>query len=174
MGAADTAQSVIRTSLLAPFALLTAACATPPSAPAAAVTQTPRFGWVEGRCLVVTTPLAALPQTIWIAPADKGGAMVEARAIAPVNPASTEAAAACNALHSDRAAINREGHVFYTLGAVQPFDLAIAAFDPPQGEAREYEVCFTSEGARFTVTRGKRVEWEDYYYLGYDVEPTCA
>lgn len=157
-------------------ALLLAGCTAPAAAPETAVgaVSTTTFGWVEGRCLAVQAPLAAPTQTVWIVPAAKGKAMVEARVAARVDPASADAAAACSALHADRAAINREGHVFYTLDVAEPLDLAIVALGPAGTAARDYGVCFTTEGVRFTVRQGKRLEWEDYYYLGYDVEPTCG
>lgn len=157
-------------------ALLLAGCTPPAVAPEATVgaMTTTTYGWVEGRCLAVQAPLQTPSQTVWIVPVTKGKAMVEARVAAKVDPMSADAAAACNALHPDRAMINRDGHVFYRLDVAQPLDLAIVALGPADKAAHDYGVCFTTEGVRFTVRQGKRLEWEDYYYLGYDVEPTCG
>lgn len=151
--------------------VLLTSCATSDLAPADATG--PRFGWVEGQCLAVTAPLEGLPQTVWIAPATSGAAATQAQAIAPVDPDSSKAARLCNALHPDRAGGNGGGeHWFYRLDREQPAELAIASLQPLT-QGHEYGVCFTTEGVRLTVAEGKRVIWEDYYFLGYDVEPSC-
>jgi hypothetical protein len=33
--------------------------------------------------------------------------------------------------------------------------------------------CMSTEGIHLSVTIGEKTVWDEYYYLGYDVEPTC-
>jgi len=55
-------------------------------------------------------------------------------------------------------------------------DLATADLDA-DGQPEYFRFCTSSEGLHFTVWSGKplegRLRWHQYYYLGYDVEPTC-
>jgi hypothetical protein len=37
----------------------------------------------------------------------------------------------------------------------------------------EFERCTSHEGVHLSAWRGSRRTWEEYWYLGYDVEPTC-
>ena len=153
-------------------AFLLASCTT--SEAALADVGASQFGWVEGQCLGLKEPLDTLPHNVWIAPAKDGTPMTEAIAVTPIDPSAPEAAKLCNALHPDRAAINGGGeHWFYRLDRALPPEVALATLTPPQG-GRAYGVCFTTEGVRLTVRQDKQVIWEDYYYLGYDVEPSCS
>src|SRR5262249_39280448 len=36
-----------------------------------------------------------------------------------------------------------------------------------------FESCTSHEGVHLSAWRGNRRTWEEYWYLGYDVEPTC-
>lgn len=46
------------------------------------------------------------------------------------------------------------------------------------GKHESYRVCTSTEGVHLTVWSGEVVEnkrlWHDYYYLGYDLIPTCT
>jgi hypothetical protein len=131
--------------------------------------QALQFGWLHGNCLAVKSPIADLPQTIYVSRDGEGGDLVEARIVSAVS-----ADGDCQALLADRAGPNRaEGRVFYIVESLQPIDLAIAVLGKGARESLRYNQCFTSEGVNFSVSDGNRVVWEDYYYLGYDVEATC-
>jgi hypothetical protein len=41
--------------------------------------------------------------------------------------------------------------------------------DPPRTIRR----CTSTQGIHLSVTIGEKTVWDQYYYLGYDVEPTC-
>ncbi|NJO13951.1 MAG: hypothetical protein HC870_01770 [Rhizobiales bacterium] len=143
-------------------------CATPDAAVVDAAPEA--FGWVQGRCMAVRTPLAKVPATVWIMPGKAGTKPVAVQVAALV---SREAPSGCDALLPDRAEQNLASHTFYTLNLAEPSELAIAALEEPGDPGLTYDSCFTSEGVSFSVTKGRRMIWQDYYYLGYDVEPTC-
>jgi len=46
------------------------------------------------------------------------------------------------------------------------------------GKHESYRVCTSTEGVHLTVWSGEVIEnkrlWHDYYYLGYDLDPTCT
>jgi hypothetical protein len=46
------------------------------------------------------------------------------------------------------------------------------------GRRESFRSCTSSEGVHLTVWEGKPLEglrkWHDYYYLGYEVDPTCT
>jgi len=55
---------------------------------------------------------------------------------------------------------------------------SVAADLDADGQPEYFRFCTSSEGLHFTVWSGKplegRLRWHQYYYLGYDVEPTCT
>jgi hypothetical protein len=63
-------------------------------------------------------------------------------------------------------------------GQAPEFRTAWVAFlgEPPSKTVQVHE-CLSSEGVHYTVWAGEpfksRRLWHDYYYLGYDVEPSC-
>jgi hypothetical protein len=81
----------------------------------------------------------------------------------------------CPALLPDRRDVNKaDGNVFYAVKLDAPSDLGIGIVGKASVEQLTFGHCTTSEGIRFTVTRGSQRIWSRYYYLGYDVEPSCA
>jgi hypothetical protein len=56
-------------------------------------------------------------------------------------------------------------------------DLITADLDG-DGQDEFFRSCTSAEGIHFTIWSGKpldgKVRWHEYYYLGYDVEPTCT
>ena len=56
-------------------------------------------------------------------------------------------------------------------------DLITADLDG-DGQDEFFRSCTSAEGIHFTVWSGKpldgKLRWHEYYYLGYDVSPTCA
>jgi len=47
---------------------------------------------------------------------------------------------------------------------------AVVGSEPP----RTFRRCASSEGLHFSAWVGARRVWHEYYYLGYDVDPTCT
>ena len=56
-------------------------------------------------------------------------------------------------------------------------DLLLADLEA-DGHEESFRFCTSSEGIHFTVWTGPplegKIRWHQYYYLGYDVEPTCT
>ena len=129
----------------------------------------PQFGWLHGNCIALETSIANLPQSIVLIDNAIGDTPAEARI---VSPAGTDGD--CNALLADRAETNlASGNVFYLVEADEPVEFAIGILGNYDSETLQYDYCFTSEGVKFSVSDDDRVVWQEYYYLGYDVEPTC-
>lgn len=81
----------------------------------------------------------------------------------------------CPALLPGRRDVNEaSGNAFYVVKLGAPSDLGIGIVGKTPTEKLSFGHCATSEGIRFTVTRGSQRVWSGYYYLGYDVEPSCA
>ena len=49
-----------------------------------------------------------------------------------------------------------------------------AIFTPDAKSPITFRMCSSSEGLHFTTWRGGRRTWNQYWYLGYDVEPDCT
>lgn len=164
---ASRARSARAIAVASLAALALAACVEPPrSTPGAAST---RFGWIDGKCIAVMAPVTGLPRTILLAPDTPGAPFATARIVAEADRQS-----GCTALMAERAQINwSAGHSFYVIETDRPVELAIGILDAREDRSVRYDHCFTSEGVRFSVSDGQRIVWQDYYYLGYDVEPTC-
>jgi len=102
----------------------------------------------------------------------------------------------CKALMEGRATMNaKPGMSFYGLeaGNVGSTDMGIVIVEPParmavvnglaqadldqDGQSEVFSSCATSEGIKFTVWTGRANQgeprWSGYYYLGYDLQPTC-
>ena len=87
------------------------------------------------------------------------------------------------------------GISFYALepGSVGATDMGIGIVEPStppaivngqaridlsrDGQSEVFSSCATSEGIKFAVWNAKAYEgeprWSGYYYLGYDLQPTC-
>jgi hypothetical protein len=63
-------------------------------------------------------------------------------------------------------------------GALVRGDSGITADLNGDGHADTFRSCTSTEGVHLTVWAGKPLEsrrlWHSYYYLGYDVDPTCT
>jgi len=115
----------------------------------------------------------------------------QARSLEPTTAPTT-----CKALIQGRAATNaKPGISFYALeaGSVSSTDMGIGIVEPPaslavvnglaqvdldqDGQSEVFSSCTTSEGIKFAVWTGKAYQgqprWSGYYYLGYDLQPTC-
>ncbi len=42
------------------------------------------------------------------------------------------------------------------------------------GVPERFRACTSSEGVHLTIWSGERLRWHRYFYLGYDVEPSCT
>lgn len=89
------------------------------------------------------------------------------------------------------------GNIFYSLklvsGDLEDYRLGVALINPTNkiqvlkgaaridlnndGKGEFFRKCTSNEGLHFTVWSGKPLRgerlWHSYYYLGYDVEPSC-
>jgi hypothetical protein len=102
----------------------------------------------------------------------------------------------CKALLQGRTEINAKPEIsFYALEtrSLDPTDMGIGIVEPPampvvvkglvradlnqDGQSEVFSSCATSEGIKFAVWTGKAYQgeplWSGYYYLGYDLHPTC-
>jgi hypothetical protein len=63
-------------------------------------------------------------------------------------------------------------------GALTPSPAGVGADLNGDGHASTFRSCTSTEGVHLTVWAGKPLEsrrlWHSYYYLGYDVDPTCT
>jgi len=149
-------------------------------------------GWLQGPCLAIENdsikPGSHLVLVLFKEKPELGEAIVESK--------TNEN---CPALNPDRASINRKkGMTFYLLKSsdIEASTIAIALLTDRKistlrsvsptsaqldingdGQAEEVNNCVTSEGIKFFIWPGKAYTgtplWEDYYYLGYDLKPTC-
>lgn len=144
-----------------------------------------RVGWVNGSCLAIADANIPPDTTIAIVSLDEDARpVVEARVAA-----STTSSELCAALLDDRRASNvNKGWTFYEVRSSRKIDFGIGVTgNAPRvdgrldltgdGAAETFTQCSTSEGISFAVWSGKPFAgtplWSGYYYLGYDVEPTC-
>jgi hypothetical protein len=63
-------------------------------------------------------------------------------------------------------------------GALNTTGTAVAADLNADGQLDFFRSCTSSEGVHLTIWQGKPLigirKWHSYYYLGFDVEPTCT
>ncbi len=63
-------------------------------------------------------------------------------------------------------------------GTLVNSDAGVTAYLNGDGRPSTYRYCTSTEGIHLTVWDGKplasRRTWHSYYYLGYDVDPTCT
>ena len=109
----------------------------------------------------------------------------------------TSSGSHCPPLLEDRKQINNTANkYFYTIKLDKKYNesMGIAFFNTQQKLTRKKELvlvdinnngntetsstCTTSEGIKFILSENsgnkKTTVWEDYYYLGYDLTPTCT
>lgn len=174
--------------------LFLASCKEPankePEQKAAPFSFSERIGWLHGPCLAISAPelAAGTPVTLVIGaePQSAQESRIQGKTDSPAN---------CPALLEDRAKVNQKpGTVFYTLeGNVGKSDMGFGIVMPPavpaivngqavidldhDGKNEVFTSCATSEGIKFDVWSEKpnqgEPRWSAYYYLGYDLTPTC-
>lgn len=163
----------------------------PVAAPSAAFPFPDRVGWFQGSCLAISNPGLAKGTSVALVVIGDPQKVQPARILEQTTSATT-----CKALLQDRAKTNATpGVAFYALEAasVGATDMGIGIVEPPaapaivdglarvdllhDGQGEVFTSCATSEGIKFAVWTAKPYQgeprWSGYYYLGYDMQPTC-
>ncbi len=162
----------------------------PASAPAVAFSFAQRIGWFQGPCLAISNPHLARGTSVALVIMGEPQKVQQVRSLE-----QTTDPAMCKALLQGRAKMNaKPGISFYTLepGGVGATDMGIGIVEPPaltvadglvrvdldgDGQSEIFTSCATSEGIKFGVWTTKAYQgeprWSGYYYLGYDLQPTC-
>ncbi|MFP8964984.1 hypothetical protein ACKC9G_00195 [Pokkaliibacter sp. CJK22405] len=136
---------------------------------ASAVTQ--EFGWLDGACLASKNDHLSAGTALQVHDLD-----TDAIFSAQISDSKADQNS-CNGLIPDRAAVNRDsGWHFYPVMTDHDITLAIAEIGNSTTESASWSAgyCSTSEGIHFSVTERDQKLWEGDYYLGYDIEATCA
>jgi hypothetical protein len=150
-----------------------------------------RIGWLHGPCLAISnpklTPGTAVTVVVMGEPQTVEQAQIQGQ---------TDSSETCSALIPGRATLNaKPGISFYTLGSgkIANTDMGIGIVAPPasptvvnglarvdldrDGGSEVFSSCTTSEGIKFSVWTDKAYQgkprWSGYYYLGYDMTPSC-
>lgn len=152
------------------------------------------IGWIHGRCLAVKRADIAPGMSVQVLSLGSPQETTNATIVGPAGPES-----GCLALLPERAKINqKKGRSFYTIDLGKPDNFAanfmavgllgytgelVREVDAVHvdinndGKQETARVCQTREGVKFSVVpsdpRNPTPVWQDYYYLGYDTQPTC-
>lgn len=149
------------------------------------------IGWFHGSCLAISNASLAAGTHVALvftgAPQKVQQARIRERATTP---------ATCQPLMEGRAKMNaKPGISFYTLdaGSTGATDMGFGLAPPPanlrivnglatvdldqDGQSEVFTSCATHEGMKFAVWTGKAYQgeprWSGYYYLDYEMTPTC-
>jgi len=163
----------------------------PAAAAAVAFPFAERIGWFQGPCLAISNQHLARGTSVALVVTGDPQKVQLARNLDQTTDPTT-----CKALMQGRAKMNaKPGLSFYALeaGSVGSTDMGIGIVEPPaslavvnglarvdldqDGQSEVFSSCATSEGIKFAVWTGKAYQgephWSGYYYLGYDLQPTC-
>jgi hypothetical protein len=150
-----------------------------------------RTGWFHGACLAISDPNLARGTAINLVVMGEPQRVIEGRVGEQIS-----SAASCAPLTEGRRNQNaKPGTSFYGLEGTElgASDMGIGIVAPPQkpvvvnglaktdlnsdGRPEIFSSCTTTEGINFAVSTEKPYQgtplWSAYYYLGYDLEPTC-
>jgi len=150
-----------------------------------------RIGWFHGPCLAISAPELASGSPVTLIVAGEMQTVQTGRV-----QQRTDSSALCPALLEGRAKVNQKpGTTFYTFEAenVDKSAMGFGIIKPTQhptvvngnaqadldqdGKSEIFSTCTTTEGIRFSVWTDKAYQgeprWSAYYYLGYDLTPTC-
>jgi hypothetical protein len=162
--------------------LTTVSCSRPQ---AAQLPIAQRVGWIDSNCLAIDNKMLQEGMPITVVAFGDSESIVDAKIVRP-----TQSAALCPPLHEDRRAINSKNSSFYEIlpadgrkvelgiGLIGNVSRAGSGLDADgNGKVDHFTHCTTSEGISFGIWsdapyKGKAL-WSGYYYLGYDVDPTC-
>lgn len=131
------------------------------------------IGFMHGQCLAIKANLAN-HENIVIIPVDSSQVDKDNNKQVGkiIKPASSDNE--CYMLLADRKTINiDQGYQFYQVQTDTPVNLAIALVSNVTNDNFQYAVCNSAEGMNFTVRQDDKLVWQGYYYLGYDITPTC-
>jgi hypothetical protein len=144
-----------------------------------------RVGWIDSNCLATENKRLEEGMTMTVVVFGDTESIAEVRIMG-----ATQSAALCPPLHDDRRAINSKSLSFYEIAPQdgRKIELGIGLIGNVSrvgtgidmngdGKPDQFTHCATSEGISFgiwndTPYKGKAM-WSGYYYLGYDVDPTC-
>ena len=150
-----------------------------------------RTGWFHGPCFAITDAKLARGTIVDLVLMGDPQRVLQVRVGEQVSSASS-----CAPLNEDRRRQNaKPGTSFYGLEGSQltETDMGIGIVGPPQklilvnglvqtdlnsdGRHEVFSSCATTEGINFAVSIEKPNQgiplWSKYYYLGYDMKPTC-
>lgn len=128
-----------------------------------------KVGWLHGNCLAIKKADLLPHQALTIIPLD-GDQSADTASIIKKAVTGED----CYPLADDRRDANTaNGYDFYLVKSNQDIGLAIGLLSPRKKDEFLYSYCMTSEGIKYTVSSDNKKIWEGYYYLGYDVEPSC-
>jgi hypothetical protein len=150
-----------------------------------------RIGWFHGPCLAISDPNLARGTIVHLVLMGEPQSVVQAKVGEQVS-----SAASCTPLMEGRRTQNaRSGISFYALKETKltATDMGIGIVAPPHevavvnglaqtdlnsdGQHDVFSSCATTEGINFAVWTQRAYQgtplWSKYYYLGYDMEPTC-
>lgn len=127
-----------------------------------------KMGWILGNCLAIKNASLKVPQSLTIIRlAD--GAVVDGAIVGKAMSSEQ-----CPALMQDRAKVNKHnGYHFYSVKADKNIGMAVGILGEVNAGGLKVSSCTASEGVRFVVSNKHKTVWSGYYYLGYDVKPTC-
>lgn len=128
-----------------------------------------KIGWMHGNCLAIKNANITPQTQLTVVQLDGEKTSAPAR-ITKVATTGEE----CNALLEDRAIVNKDaGDYFYVVKSANPINLAVGVLATQSTRGLTFASCSTSEGIQFSALKYNAVIWHGYYYLGYDIEPTC-
>lgn len=150
-----------------------------------------RTGWFHGACLAISDPNLARATKVDLVVMGEPQRVLQGQVGEKVS-----SAASCTPLTEGRRSHNaKDGTSFYGLEGTKltPTDMGIGIVNPPQelvvlnglaqtdlnsdGRPEVFSSCATTEGINFAVSTEKQYQgvrlWSKYYYLGYDMKPTC-
>lgn len=150
-----------------------------------------RTGWFHSACLAISDPNVERGTNVDLVVIGKPQRVLKGRLGKKVSSASS-----CEPLSEERRENNEKpGTYFYSVESTKltATDIGIGLVSPPQepvivnglaqadlnsdGRPEVFSSCATAEGINFTIWTGKPSQgvplWSRYYYLGYDMKPTC-
>lgn len=159
----------MKSGLLVFAAALLAACA-PLSHEASDGQSAPLYGWLVGSCLALPRQELRTPHDFTLVDLAHDRQRIHGIVVRKAVPKDH-----CEALLPDRRDVNEaSGNTFYVVSLNAPSKMGIGILGTVGAGSLSFDYCLTGEGVHFTVMRGSHTVWEDYYYLGYDIEATCA
>jgi hypothetical protein len=150
-----------------------------------------RVGWLEDTCLAINNPHLAAGANVTVVRLGTPQSIIAAKVLK-----RTTSGDECKALIEGRRDANlRHGAFFYLVAVPSAHtsgmgigivgELPALSIDNGMvrgdldGDGRDefFSTCMTSEGLNFAVWSGEpydgKLSWSAYYYLDYDVHPTC-